>query len=243
MNQHVSILMWLARSSFWKLLVLMGISMVVQTLWFSLALSGDVFVSLEEAAGNGSLALPFGVCFLLAAALLSATGCDMGARSGYTLRRLSISEHSVFVWQWVYNSLCFSLLWLTESLIAFLLCMFYTKQADTSLISGQTIFLAFYRNTLLHALLPLEDGFLWVRNLLFSVAVGAACSVLPYRQRRGKLGWEIAAVCATVLFAFPSELGNWEWNLIALFLLAFLLLEICVFVWGREGKTDEERTV
>ena len=41
----------------------------------------------------------------------------------------------------------------------------------------------------------------------------------------------------------PSALGQWEWNSIALCLIVFLLLEICVFVWGKEGSTDEKRTV
>lgn len=243
MNRHVSILMWLARTSFWKLLLLIGASVAAQTLWFFLVLSGNPLVSLEELAGSGALAVPFGLCFLLVSVLLSVTGCEMGTRSGYTLRRLSVSERTVFVWQWGYNSVCFWLLWLTELLTAFALCVFYTAKADPSQVSEQTIFLAFYRNTLLHALLPLEDVFFWVRNLLFGIAAGAASAVLSYRQRRGRLGWETAAVCATLLFAFPGELGEWEWSVIALFLLAILLLEICVFVWGKEERTDEERTV
>lgn len=243
MNRHVSILMWLSRSSFWKLFLLLGISAGVQAVWFFLVLSGNPLASLEELAGGGSLAVPFLVCFLLVSALLSATGCEMGTRSGYTLRRLSVSERTVFAWQWGYNSACFLLLWLAELLTAFGLCTLYTMKADPSLVSGQTLFLAFYRNALLHALLPLEDAFLWIRNLLFILTMGAACAVFSYRQRRGRLGWEIAAVCMTVLFAFPSELGQWEWNIIALALLAFLLLEICVFVWGKEGSEDEKREV
>ena len=243
MNRHISILMWLSRSSFWKLVVLTGISAVIQTVWFCFVLSGNPLASLEELAGGGALAVPFLVCFLLASALLSITGCEMGARCGYTLRRLSVSERTIFAWQWGYNSACFLLLWLVELLTAFGLCTLYTMKADPSLVSGQTIFLAFYRNSLLHALLPLEDVFLWIRNLLFAAASGAACAVLSYRQRRGRLGWEIAAVCTTILFAFPSALGQWEWNSIALCLIVFLLLEICVFVWGKEGRTDEKGTV
>ena len=110
-------------------MVLTGISAVIQTVWFCFVLSGNPLASLEELAGGGALAVPFLVCFLLASALLSITGCEMGARCGYTLRRLSVSERTIFAWQWGYNSACFLLLWLVELLTAFGLCTLYTMKA------------------------------------------------------------------------------------------------------------------
>lgn len=242
MRRHLSILMWLARSSLWKLPALFLLTAGAEAVCFFLALQNAPDASLETLAGGGALALPCAVSFLLLSALLGRVGCDLGARQSYTLRRLAVTEKAVFTWQWIYNSGCFLLFWAFQLAVSFGLCAMYAAQAEPSLVSGQTVFLAFSRVALLRALLPLEETFLWFRNAFFVLALGAACAALPYRQRRRRLGWEIAAACTVALFGFPAGVGQWEGNGISLLLMVFLLLECCFCVYGREGELVNEGT-
>lgn len=243
MRRHLSILMWLARSSLWKLLLLFLVTACAEAAWFLLALQSSPDAPLEALADGGALALPFAISFLLLCAALGCVGCEIGARQSYTLRRLTVTEKAVFTWQWAYNCGCFLLFWAFQLAVSFGLCTLFTAQAEPSLVSGQTVFLAFHRVALLHALLPLEETFLWVRNAFFVLSLGVACAALPYRQRRGRTGWEIAAACTVALFAFPAGVGQWEGNAVSVLLMAFLLLECCFCVYGREGETADEGAV
>lgn len=92
MRRHLSILMWLARSSLWKLPALFLLTAGAEAVCFFLALQNAPDASLETLAGGGALALPCAVSFLLLSALLGRVGCDLGARQSYTLCRLAVTE-------------------------------------------------------------------------------------------------------------------------------------------------------
>jgi len=109
MRAHLSVLMLIARSTIYKILALLLLMAGAEWFQFRWALNfalagtdaGLGMKALEDVIASSRVAWAFAVCFLIISVLLSMTGCEFGSRPGYTLRRLSVSERSVF-----YGSAC-----------------------------------------------------------------------------------------------------------------------------------------
>ena len=130
----------------------------------------------------------------------------------------------MFLWQWVCSSLCYLLLWAAETAILLLLCRLYFLWADPAQLNGQTIFLAFYRSDFLHAVLPLDDRVLWMRNIALTLGLGASAAMFSYRQRRGsRLGGEIIVLTLAAAVFFPCGLDNWG-NTVLLIALSLICM-------------------
>ncbi len=206
MKRHLSVFMLYARSAVWRLLALLTAMGLAQTLLFLLALRGSADGSLEAVLRASRIHYVFGAAFLLLTALVCLPGCNFGAKPGYTLRRLCVSERAAFLWQSICNVCCYLILWAAELLLALLLCRIYSARR-AELITGQTLFLAFYRSDFLHSLLPFEDALFWVRNGLLSLSLGVAAARFPFAQRRGQRGMEILVLACCAVFFFCREVG------------------------------------
>lgn len=169
----------------------------------------DFIRSLETVWSSGRMAIPFGVAAVVTAAVLMAFGSEGNVKVSYTFRRLSVSEKSVFVWQALYNTLCFFLLWAAEILIALALCRWYTAQVVSGYVNRQTVFLAFARNEFLRELLPLADTARWVRNGVLCLTLGTVAAWDTYAQRRsGKIHAAIVCALGVAAVAFlNSDVG------------------------------------
>lgn len=177
----------------YKILGLLFVMAVAEGTLFYFALNRTL---VTENAGLGSTgleqlftrswaALVCVVFFTVAIFLLILTGYEHGSKQGYTLRRLSVSERSVFLWQAVYNTFCCFLFWAVLLGIALALCKLYVAKVGLEYVSGQTIFLAFYRNNFLHSLLPLEETSRYIRNVVLILGLGISSACFPFKQRRG----------------------------------------------------------
>lgn len=86
-------------------------------------------------------------------------------------RRLQIPETRVLLWSGVCNALCFACVWCVQLMASVGTAALHA--ADARYAEGaQGIFVDFYRSEFLHGLLPLADGYLWVRNVVFVLALG-----------------------------------------------------------------------
>lgn len=211
MKQHLSVLMLMARSTIYKILGVFFLMAAIQGGLFYTALNR---VMAAETAG---LELVFQqsriiwVCalgFLLVTALLCLTGCESGGKQDYTLRRLSISEKSIFLWQTFYNTCCFFFFWIVQLFIVLALCLLYMKSIDTTAINDQAVFLAFYRSNFLHGLLPLDETSRYVRNAVLVFGLGITSAYFPLLQRRGKASLQVFILVAITLFYFPHNMGS-----------------------------------
>lgn len=110
-------------------------------------------------------------------------------RKNYTLRRLAISERQVFYLHALYNGLCVFLLWAWQLAVVLLFSLWYMDQAGPQYYNQQSLMINFYENPMLHNLLPLADGALWVRNMLMFAALGVSTAHCAYQfRRRGRPG-------------------------------------------------------
>lgn len=256
MRKHLSVLAFIARQSILKILSLFLIMAGIQFALFyavpkseTLTNGGIYTVMLEEVFDESKIVWVFGIAFLLLTFVLARTGCNFGSHPSYTLRRLSVSEKTVFLWQFAYNTACFFIFWVFETLVVYLLAKYYIVSVDSSAVHEQTLFLAFYRNDFLHSLLPLESVTSWYRNIIYVVTMSIVSAAFPYKRRRGKKGMGIVFITLYTASAFlnglvPISLLDLIGALISMSKIGILIFlaviaEALVFVYIRGDKNEE----
>ena len=118
MRRHLSVLMLIARSTIYKLLGLLVLMVCAEGALYYVTLKkiltdGSMF-SVEELISNSHIIWVFAVFFVIITILLCLTGCEYGSKQGYKLRRLRISERSIFLWQSIYNIFCYLVIWAVQ---------------------------------------------------------------------------------------------------------------------------------
>ena len=239
MRQHTAVLLLLARSTLYPVLGLLALLGLAEWGLFSLALDRALAAgptALETVIEQSGLGWALAAGFLALSALLCASGCVRGSRSDYTLRRLSLPEWAIFLWQGAYNSACLLLFWASQAGVALGLSAWFAARTGAD---GLAVFLAFYRNELFHSLLPLADGWVWASNLLICLELGVIDAFVPYRQRRGRPA--VAAWLATLwtILLFPYSL-NVPSPLLHISLLTIILFYVCYCVFVSGGREAYE---
>ncbi len=239
MKQHFSVLMLAARGTIYKVIGILLLLVVSEAALFYRMLiklrAGEQY-GLEQVFSDSRIPLACGICFLLLCAVLSLNGCELfGSKVRYTMQRLSITERTAVFWNCVNNIICFVVFWGVQLAVVFVLCRFYT--AAMANVSGQTIFLAFYRSGFLHSLLPLEELSLYIRNILLILGLGITSACFSFRQRHNQKGVAIIALALITVAAFPRDMGSLENDI----MIGILTLGITAgAVYGiRRGQTNE----
>lgn len=232
-----------ARSTIYKVLGLFVFTAVAESalFYFTLqkALGGEPF-GLERVMSESRIALVCGVSFLLLCALLSLTGCEIGgSKLRYTLQRLSVRERSIVFWWAAYNVACFFLFWALHVVIVLLLSRLYVARMDAAYVSGQTILLAFYRNSFLHSLLPLAETSRYIRNASFVLGLGISAACFSYRQRRGKKETAIVALAVLVVVYFSRAMGNFGSDLLLSLTALSIAAALVLGIWKERGLEDD----
>ncbi len=237
MKKHLSVLMLMARCSIRHVLTVLAVMALTELGLFRLALartpSGGSY-SLELLLSRGHAAPVFCAALLLVTVPLTLTGQNIGGKQTYTLTRLSVSGRWVFFWQSVYNAVCYWLLWAVQILVSILLCRLYMVHAPAEYLSGQTVFLAFYRSAFLHSLLPFEDAGLWARNILALLSLGLCSAHDPAHPEKRSLPLLFLLAASAVLFVRP--LGEYT---ACLLLIACSLIASALTLRRVFGKEDE----
>ena len=189
-----------------------------------------------QLSGSGSF-ICLALSFLLITLFLSLGGCEYGAKCGYTLRRLRIGERAIFWWQAAYGAAVYLTLWLAEGVLAYGLA--YYAAWKTGSLEAQTLLLGFYQQEVLHGLLPLEDGGIWVRNALFVVALALVTAEFSYLQRRRSFGTTAPALTLFVLFMFPVSLGETFRTVTCIITSLVVIAEVLYQLYIKEDPLNE----
>ena len=207
MKKHSSVFMLMARSTIYRILGLLIIMAVAEAGLFWLRLQQgaiDGNFSLEAIISESRLSWACAAFFLFVNVILSWGSYTIS--DTYTAARLSVSGKAVYLWQCIYNTLCYLLFWMVQILIGIGLCRVYEAMAPAEFVSNQTVFLAFYRSNFLHSFLPFEDTWVWVRNILLVVALGIGSSRIPGKNRKIGIG-SCFLIAATGVF-FVQGIGE-----------------------------------
>lgn len=241
MRKHLSVFMLLSRSTIYKIIALLLLMAVVELglFWFvfSRGVTEEGF-ALELLVEQSCIFWVFAAGFLLLTLLLGSTTYEASARQGYTLLRLSISPRWVFFWQCVYNLLCYLLFWAVQLLLVMAMSRIYMAKAAPEFLSGQTVFLAFYRNSFLHGLLPLDDVMFWVRNGAMFLALSLCAAHYPQAQRMRR--WLMPMILTLIMAAsFPCEIGNIT-NCVAVISVGFFAVYYALMHQSGEEPNHED---
>lgn len=207
MKKHSSVFMLMARSTIYRVMGLLILMAVAEAGLFWLRLQQgaiDGNFSLEAIISESRLSWACAAFFLFVNVILSWGSYTIS--DTYTAARLSVSGKAVYLWQCIYNTLCYLLFWMVQILIGIGLCRLYEAMAPAEFVSNQTVFLAFYRSNFLHSFLPFEDTWVWVRNILLVVALGICSSRIPSKNRKIGIG-SCFLIAATGVF-FVQGIGE-----------------------------------
>jgi len=252
MRRHSSILMLYARSTLGKVGMMILLLAVVQSLLFWGSMERNWDNAIETAAyaeernkelGESRSTNPanymecvdgiwdvslssvlFAVAVIALTVMLTATGWERKEKVSYTLNRLSVSGGEIFLWNGLYNTVCFFLLWSAEVFIILGLGLWYMKWVGDE-TGPHTMFLAFYRSRFFHNLFPLEDVGCWIRNGILCISLGFSSAASTCVQRRdGKMGGAVIPVVGVAFLAFLQEES--------IFANYLLIMVCCVFLLG-----------
>lgn len=235
MKKHLSVLMLANRGVVIKLTLIIVLTSAVQAFLFVTAMGSGV--TLEETLEESRVVYAAGVGFLLASAALC-TNCCSGC--GYTLDRLSVSPRTVLIWWTVNNTAWYIIFWASQTITMLALCRHFAAAADAALVGPQTVFLAFYRNSYLHGLLPLEDGFILWRNLLLFPSLGFASACFSRALRRGRRSISPAVMILGAVLNFRADFSQSGGALVGCFILALFVLSACFWGLLTEGQNEPD---
>ncbi len=217
MKNYLSVFGLIARGSIYKVLICYILLMTSEILIFSAKLKDALKLysldfsmkQFETLVDNSFISWCFAICFILIVVALCLMGSEYSnSQISYTIKRLRISERDLFFCQTIYNIIIFISLWAVQAFTVCMLSFQYVHLAPEEVIGNQTIFLAFYRNDLLHNILPISDIWVWIRNIFTAIALGFTAAEFPYKQRRKKIGATIIAFALYTIFFFVKELAN-----------------------------------
>ncbi len=235
MRQHISFLMLLCRSTMGKILLLLGAMCAVETglvLVFGLQMPG-----IEQMVVASKLTWVFGAALIGMTLIFYTLLGDSGVKLDYTLRRLGVSQKAQFIWHAIYAGMCYVLLLGVQLLLAFGLCHLWMAQRGT--VSNQALFLAFYRNTFLHSLLPQEEWSLTVRNLFFVICMGIAAACVPVCRRRGKVPFGLALLAGGMELTFAKRVGEGSSDVLMVVLAIGAAFSALVQAWGDDYEEED----
>lgn len=243
MKKHLSVFNLMAASSIYKITGLFAVMGIIEFFLFRMVMlagpdpeTGTYHI--EYVFENSRIFWIFSAALLLFTILLCLTGYETSSKQGYTLMRLSISEKQVFGLQALYNTLCYFLFWSMQLLIVFLLGFYFIKNASEEYVTNQTMFLAFYRNDFLHALLPYEDILVWAKNIVTFLSLGICSAGFTYAQRKGKRAFELLILLGSTILFFVAPLGEMERSLFSIGIACFCVSAAFFRIGKKEGYDE-----
>ena len=208
MKRYVSVFEMIARSSIYKVLLILGTMTIAQGVSFYMTMCSPSGLAIEDYIDQSHYGLIFKIAYVLITIILVLPGMDIGSKQSYTLQRLRIKERKIYWLQSLYNLLAYVLLWGMQLMVLLGSCMVYEKNLPEGVtLTNQTMFLAFHRNDFMHSILPLEDSLGWALLILIIFTTAFATAEFTKLRREGKFGFELLILIPAVLLFFPREMG------------------------------------
>ncbi|MCI6055307.1 hypothetical protein [Dysosmobacter sp.] len=238
MRRYWSVMLLGARGVCGKLLALLAVLAASEAVL--VALRGLPAACLSNLLQGSCLSYAFRAALLALAVICCLWGSDLlgGVRCRYTLERLRVGELTVVVLWGLCYALAFLIL-MGFQLVCLLAVSRWYLAAGSGTAGPQSLFLAAYADPLFHALLPLEDWGLYVRNGMYALSLGLCCSMWSFWSRRSGWGWALYGVAALAAITFPSGIGSESGGLVLGLVALAVALGALVPVW-KEVRRGED---
>lgn len=245
-TREISIWALLARGSIYKVLAILVMMSVAEGSLFLNSLNRSLrqtpfvmagFVPVLNYSGAvigfmAALCLVFTVLFL----------CETehgGSRWGYTMDRLLVTDRHQILIKFVYNILCFVLLFGVQAWIGMWMCRMYADRMPGEFVSPQLTFLAFYQSSFLHNVLPLAESAKWVRNVLMILALSAELAMARRRRNSGVMG----AIPALSIIWMTEDIGFHATQIVADVVCVVVIIDAVLQflgIWRVDSSVQEE---
>ncbi len=247
MKKYLSVFAVTARESIWRISFLWLISAVLQTVFFyremfSEKVQGTRLVSEAFSPYEDKITVPviFALTLLLTGILLMKTGMEFRTKTGYTLRRLRITEKQVYLIQSSYNCLMIFLLFLFETAFCFALVNWGTTFFDPKYITNQTVYLTFYSSEFLQNMFAGRNILKAARNIFIIISLGFNLSAFSYLWRRGSkyIFGVVLLVACSFLFWWSPDYGGYAEDVGFLITAVGMLITALSIVKSRREEYD-----
>lgn len=235
MKKHSSVFQLMVRCSFYRVLIILTVMVTLQTGLFWLALNSGSSAEgfgLEYVFDKSHISVVFiGAMIAMNILLRAATEYDTEGKN-YTMMRLSVTRKEVYYWHFVSNMLYYLLFFSVQLFTVIMLGMMYLKFAPAEYVTGQTLFLAFFRNDFCHSLLPLGDFPYLIRNLVIVISAAMWSAYYPKEVEEEKKKVHFNGFVFLPIM-FIGELGDY-------FYCGLLLIFGTVGILWKIGKIRKE---
>lgn len=248
MKKYLSVFSVIARESILRISFLWIVSAVFQTIIFytEMNFSDNVRESnlISEAffsySDKISVPLIFELTLLITGILLMKTGMEFRTRTGYTLRRLAITEKQVYLLQTAYNCLMIFIMFISEVSLCFALVNWGKTLIEPQLVTNQTVYLCFYSSGFLQNLFAGRNILIIVRNLLVIISLSFNLAAVPFMWRRGSkyIPGILLLAAFSFLFWWAPEYGTNAENAGILLLATGMLIAAVSTVFSRRKEYD-----
>lgn len=245
-TRKISIWALLTRGSIYKILAVLVIMAVTEGCLFLSSLNRSLqhtplvnagFVPVLNYSGAvivfmAALCLVFTILYL----------CETehgGSRWGYTVDRLLVTDRHQILIKFVYNILCFVLLFGVQAWVGMWMCRIYAEQMPGELVSPQLTFLAFYQSSFLHNVIPLAESAKWVRNALMILGMSAELAMARRRRNSGVVG----ALPAVSIIWMTEDIGFHATQIVADTVCVVVLIDAVLQflgIWRVDSSVQEE---
>lgn len=227
MKKTVSLFLLFLGHSAWKVLLLLAAMAGAELALFRALAPDPAANTLEDCllACGTPLRVAVLAAFVLLCLLLLTDRSKGKHRLRYTLDRLSIPPRQILVCQAVYALLAWLLFWAVQAVTLLGCCWLYQKQGGT--LGPQTLYLASWRDPLLHSFLPMEETSRLARDLILAVCLACtgACSSAQLRRQHKPVAFPALGCFTAAAFVQPMGYGTMDLilSLVALAITALAL--------------------
>ena len=248
MRKYGSVMALYARATLGRVLAVLGILCAVQAVVYGWGIRGAAMLRAEALSGENVplvMLTPLGIVSAAAMLVICWWLLRQYSDSGswYTLRRLNVSERQVWGCQVVYHILVLLICWGVLTGLYFGLFAWYLRQLPEAFGSGQLLFVMSYQVPQFHGLLPLADGWVWLRNIVWILALSMSLATGSWELRRGRHPMTTYAVVAVILFmGVPVPMSSFSRVAIGTAIPALLVvIELTLTVFSSTRDREQER--
>ena len=208
MKRYISVFEMIARSSIYKVLLVISTMVFAEGFCFFLSMLSGSETNFSEYINQSQFPLIFKIAYVLVTIVIVLPGMNLGSTQSYTLQRLRIKENCIYWLQVLYNFFAYILLWGIQLVMIFVCAfIFQTYLPEGMAWNNQMLFFEFYRSAFMHSILPLEESIGWFMLLVVGVTTAMCTARFTKLQRQGKFAGELLVLVAAVLLTFPRYLG------------------------------------
>lgn len=238
MKKDLSVLMLLVRNSFWRVIGVILVMIMIDGFMFftDVNLLHGWSISLEELLKGKPFLMGFMIALLWITNTLTLFGSGKINKEFYTLKRLQLSESQIWFWQALYHTLCYLLLLIAE--IAFLLFLghYYVTTSTYKAVGSTSMLRIFSTNHLLYNLIPYQNLLRWFRNLVIIVGLGITSATEPVANRRGISTYLYGPQLLLTGIVLIIDVRFWLFDLLVSLLSGFITVKAICYV----KKGDEK---